>query len=343
MTSTSRLAALLLVLAPPSVAASAASDVVDRFDAAVARLSLTDNAFPEERLRPVRSAADFEVERRLNIEMDFPGDVSGTMYSGLLQGEAAVFTRWGTYLDATVMHNGHIEVTSFDKPTAATGRVDSVAAPGQTSLRRRRSVAPGHVEVPGAYSLHFYFLKHDDVVDRTAQDLHASYVAWWLADLSRRVLPVEPVRVSYVERMSGLTSVAYGDASSLDTFERALRLLDRRYDFGMDRSYKKKFVLLTAGLPMPGTTGVAYEGGNEAIASIAGRKRIVAHEIGHLLGATHEQAETSGWWWGCETNMFPTTSSTRSDCMEYSAANRRAMRSYMRHGPDLRSLRKMVD
>ncbi len=336
-----RFVAVLLVLTPLGAHARATSGPVEQFDAAVAGLSLRDSSPDEARNRVTRSAADFEVGRRLNIAVDFPGDVPATMYSGLLHGEAAVFTRSGQHLDATVMRKGNIEVVSFDASTAPAAGL-SPTIPARTSPRVRRSVGPGHFEDPAAYNLHFFFLKHDDLADRTLRELHANYVAWWLADFSLRVLPVEPIRITYAERASWLTSMPYGRIDSLDNFERMLKFLDHEHNFDMDRTYKRKYVLLTAERPMPGTAGVAFEGGNEAIASVAGLSRIVAHEIGHMLGATHEQAEIRGWW-GCDTNMVPNVSTLRGDCLEYSSANRRAIRSYMRHGPNLTLPRRMAD
>jgi Metallo-peptidase family M12B Reprolysin-like len=343
MVLTPRFAALFLVFTSPPLVASDAASMVERFDAAVARMSPTTGPSVADAVRLKRSAADFLVERRLNIKVDFPGDVEGTMYGGLLHGEAAVFTRSGDHLDVTVMRNGETQVTSFDAPMGGEVPADTVpfvAAPA--SRRMPRSVDPGHVENPAAYVLHFHFLKHDDLIDRDAQELHARYVAWWLADMATNVLPVEPLRASYTDRAPWLTSMEYGDADSLDRFEGTLKALNAYYRFDVTRTYKHKFVLLTAGLPMPGTTGVAFEGGNEAIASVAGRARIVAHEIGHMLGATHAEAETRSWW-GCETNMLPNTSGWRGDCLEYTAANQRAIRSYMRHGPDSLAPRKMAD
>lgn len=340
---TPRRAVLLVLLAPYPAVASAAADMVERFDTAVARMSAPDGSSSQDPLRWRRAATGFVVERRLNITLEFPGDVQGTMYGGFHQGEAAVFTRSGDHLDVTVMRNGDTEVTSFDAPIDGKVPADSSSpTTAPRSGRMARSVGPGHFEDPAAYGLHFHFLKHDDLAHRTAQDLHARYVAWWLADMATHVLPVEPLRASYAERAPWLTSMEYGDAGSLDLFERTLKALDTFYRFNVTQTYKHKFVLLTARLPMPGMTGVAYEGGNEAIASVAGRARIVAHEIGHMLGATHVQAETRGWW-GCETNMLSIGSDWRNDCLEYTAANQRAIRSYLRHGPNTLSPRRMAD
>jgi hypothetical protein len=342
MVSSPRVAASLLLLAFHPLVALASAGMVERFDVAVANLPAAGTSRPEEQVRPRRSSADVVVERRLNIEVDFPYGMHGAMFGGLLRGEPAVFTRSGGRLDATVMRNGGIEVMSFEPAQGARGADFSASATGVRSRRVRRSVPAGHFEDPAAYSLQFDIVKHDDLVHRNAWDLHARYVAWWAANLSIRVLPVEPMHINYVEQVPGLTNMPYGRADSLEAFERALKHMGKGYGFDVESTYKKKFVLLTAGLPMPGTTGVAFQGGNEAIASVGGRDRILAHEIGHMLGATHENAQALGWL-GCETNMLAHTSRLRSDCFRYSSANERAIRSYMRHGPDTHAPRHLAD
>jgi len=337
---------LSLALALDAAAASATDadpGMVARFDAEVARLASADDGPTRASDRTKRSGADFSVKRRLNIDVSFPDDIRGSMYDGLLHGESAVFTRAGDFLDATVMRDGDTEVISFDASAEQLAAVEHAPVKeAPESARIRRSVAPGHFEDPAAYTLQFTFLKHDDLADRNARDLHARFAAWWLADMAVNVLPAEKISASYMAQMPWVTSMAYGGMDSLSLLERTLQVMAPRYALAVDRSYKIKYVLLTAGRPMPGTAGVAYEGGNEAIASVTGRSRIVAHEIGHMLGATHGAGETRGWW-GCETNMLAISSHARNDCLEYSAANRRAIRSYMRHGPDTYAPRLMVD
>ncbi|PTR22448.1 hypothetical protein C8J98_11624 [Luteibacter sp. OK325] len=98
------------------------------------------------------------------------------------------------------------------------------------------------------------------------------------------------------------------------------------------RTYKHKFVLIVNGLPEPARYGRSWQKGADGIASISGRYPELAHQLGHLLGATHRNAEVrfGGWW--CETNMFAPSLLLRSNCYGYSTANMRSIDNYIRTG-----------
>ena len=73
--------------------------------------------------------------------------------------------------------------------------------------------------------------------------------------------------------------------------------------------------------------GLAYFKQKTAIASVAAYGA-AAHEIGHLLGATHEDAELKFNGWVCETYTHPRVPA-RSNCYRYSDRNRANITDYL--------------
>jgi hypothetical protein len=292
------------------------------------------------------AGAGISVERRLPVNLRLSPQVAGAMYAGQLNGEYAVFTRGGDGLHVSLPTAEGVTVVTFlagrDEAwrrtyPAGEGLADEPVA----SYTGELSIKPGHLEDPLAHTPTFHIFVHDDLRDHTVADLHARFTAWWAADLLK-VLPGEPtIFVNYHSRVPWITDMDYEHADVLDRFAVALRQLSLHTELPYGKSYKHKFLLLTAHPAVAKASGLALVGQSEATASIQGRVSVVAHEFGHTLGATHEAA-TSGripsgpwsmmYWYGCDTNMHPVAPSTFS-CLRYSPANERAIRSYMRHGP----------
>jgi hypothetical protein len=149
------------------------------------------------------------------------------------------------------------------------------------------------------------------------------------------------IDVRYYTRVPWITDMDYEHPDVLDRFAIALRQLSLHIDLPYGKSYKHKFLLLTARPAVSKASGLALEGQSEAVATVQGRVSVLAHEFGHTLGATHESAasgrfRTGPWslmnWYRCDSNMHPLAPSTFS-CLRYTPDNERAIRSYMRHGP----------
>jgi len=273
-------------------------------------------------------------EEKLSVNETIPASVyfgdapPARMYRATLNGRPAVLTRGGRRLDITLADGDDVETRVFeagadDAPVHAASPPVAASGGNPAGERVRRSA----VEGDEAQTVDIHMFVHHDVTNlMTREAVHAGYVAWWLAD-ALRVLPFARIDVRYHPPIQGMSDIPYMHGHIL------LEWMDlvRRWagDEDIDESHLRKYVLVTLAAPAPGVGGVAWQGGNAAVASIAGRYRILAHELGHMFGATHAAAEVQyrgGWW--CESNMLATASVFRSNCYRYSAENERRIRRY---------------
>jgi hypothetical protein len=327
------------------------AQVVSRFDAAIAggfpaRLELPvvpslggAGVPPSGRVR--RAAPRLTVTHSLDVAVQMPGLPAGRLFVGQLDDENVVLTRIGPYLDITRARTEGVDVVGYTLGSRQMLR-DAVAAPGGLSpgpVGRPPAGSPAGrtrraIEDPHAFSPTFHVFIHDDV-QATPRRIHAIFVAWWLADVARKVLPTESLRVVYRAAVPGVTDMPYGYPEALENWQNTASAYAALHGLPHGRSYKHKFLLLTRERPMKGANGVAYEGGAEAMASIRGRVNIVAHEFGHTLAAMHADAERRGPLIArCITSMWPGAISGDADCYRYSDDNGRNIRHYLRHGPD---------
>jgi hypothetical protein len=130
--------------------------------------------------------------------------------------------------------------------------------------------------------------------------------------------------------MPGVTDTRYQYLGSLHDWSDAVENFAEEQH--IPRTYKHKFLLVVKGIPEPGRYGRSWQGGSEGIASISGRYPEVAHQLGHLLGARHADAEVRFNRWWCETSMYTPSLLLRSNCYTYSRANMRRIDDYVRTG-----------
>lgn len=281
---------------------------------------------------------DLIVSGELGGDITFVDDSHGRMYDATWHGVPVVATRSGNHLDITSRSPAGIDITGF---TAGSGHIehenlpegnapgDALMPPEAATASRSRVRRSSKTElVPNR--LTFHLMLHDDVSHMSSQHIHAGYVAWWLADLQRNIVSREKVDVLYSQGIRDVTDVRYQYIGSLHDWSDAIRTF--AYENRIPRTYKHKFLLIVKGMPEPERHGRSWQKGNDGIASIGGRYPEVAHQLGHLLGATHANAEVrfGGWW--CETNMYTPSLVLRSNCYGYSTANMRAINDYVRTG-----------
>lgn len=310
-------------------------DSVARFDLAIAaglpaRIPLDGNV-----VTAARAAADaLVVLEAFGGDIVFADGSHGQMYDATWHGSSVVVTRSGNHLDITSLSATGIGITGF---TAGSDAVEYESLPAETTAEKGLPGPSSAFAVPSRTAamtsedlnpsrLTFHLMLHDDV-GVNSQHIHAGYVAWWLADLQRNVLPGKKVDLLYSHRIPGVTDVKYKYIGSLHDWSDVVG--HYALEQGIPRTYKHKFMLIVKGLPEPERHGRSWQKGGEGIASISGRYPEIAHQLGHLLGATHARAEVryGGWW--CETNMYTPSLIVRSNCYGYSAENAYQMREYI--------------
>lgn len=331
-----------LIALVPCVSHARTDNAVDLFDEAIARGLPQTIALDDDTLT---------IESPLDVELHFPnersGDVPASMYLVTWRGEQAVLTRSGTHIDISVPRSGSVEVTGFSSEADGSHHMEtgvphslteSVTRQASSQKMKMPRYAAGKTTIMKAQraaaqpTLIFWLFLHDDTLGVTREHIHASYVAWWLANM-KHILPTQRLSAIYSQHVAGLTDIPYGHESSLKDWSAAVDNYARREKLPrVPGEFEYKFMLVTRDEVAPGASGLAWLGGDEAMASLTGRYTIVAHEYGHTLTASHEDAEvrwSSGW--PCETNLMSSVSPLRANCYRYSAANERRMRRYMAH------------
>ncbi|EKT4455081.1 zinc-dependent metalloprotease family protein [Pseudomonas putida] len=170
---------------------------------------------------------------------------------------------------------------------------------------------------------------HDDLADMHDGQLNEDFFQHWLNEM--RSFSQHPVEVIFQRNIKHITDIAYAGMPSeklLDAFSRQVYAQKRHRLY----SLMDKHLLLTrnsydhSGLNY--NAGLAYLKQKTAIASVAAYGA-AAHEIGHLLGATHEDAELKFNGWVCETYTHPRVPA-RSNCYRYSDRNRANITDYLK-------------
>lgn len=171
---------------------------------------------------------------------------------------------------------------------------------------------------------------HDELAEISDKQLHDDYFQNWLDEM--RSFTHHPIEVIFQRSISGLTDIDYRAMTSnqiLDAFTEEIHVQRSARPF----SFMNKDLLLTkesydrSGLNF--VAGLAHISGNIGIASMSSYA-VPGHEIGHMLSATHENAETDFNGWFCETYMVPARFKLRSNCYRYSELNRAAIADYLR-------------
>lgn len=197
------------------------------------------------------------------------------------------------------------------------------AASADTSVQKKHNKRP----------LVLNLALHDELSAKEVADLTPTYLSWFIEDLSS--ITGRDVQIVWIKNKPGYTDINYrlGDAEKT-MLEWDNRVADLVLSERLDRSKLNKFVLITRHDPAPDVYGKAYLGKRSAIASLT-QKRTIAHEVGHLLSATHDDGQLlpGGFPFTCLSNMKAHEYFFIENCYRYSGKTAQVIRSHLEDMP----------
>ena len=176
---------------------------------------------------------------------------------------------------------------------------------------------------------------HDDVPESSRKTIYAEY----FYPLVRELESFTERKINIVfARGAPHSSFEYKSDDELATLVEweaiAYTLLDEMEKEGLEINDLTKVILVTKDrlnketLGAAGLASQAPPSGKFAIASLQ-TYAAIGHEVGHLLGATHEDSEIQCNGWCAETYVTPTRLSYRSNAYAFSPANRQNIKNYL--------------
>lgn len=170
---------------------------------------------------------------------------------------------------------------------------------------------------------------HDQLDPGEIITLGPDYLEWFIKELSH--VTGRRIQIITVAHTPGMTDFGYRQGDSLQALsDWRSRVMDYIEAKNLPRSTKRhKYILITRYKLTSEVLGIAFSTSGVAIASIRSYNTL-GHEVGHLLGATHENAETRLLSLPpCRTLMYPEHNEFIANCFEFSAKNRQAIHEYV--------------
>ncbi|NID17085.1 hypothetical protein [Luteibacter yeojuensis] len=251
------------------------------------------------------------------------GSGLGRMFLAEIDGRPGTIVRLGDTLDIALAEDDK------DPPSASAGApIDrEYRRAGMPPLASRGKGATRKAAYTPA--LDVWIFLHETAGENDHAKFLNWYVGWWINDLEENVKLEVPIRVSLRDNVPGLTDMDYDAGTDVERIgEVARRGAEHLQAYGVATTPLTKYVLFVDRPPSnwaSGTLGSAVPPYGAAIVSNRGHRHIFAHEVGHLLDATHELAERQFF---CITNMMDNLIGAFS-CKYYSEANNERIRRYV--------------
>ncbi|KPY97456.1 Uncharacterized protein ALO43_04680 [Pseudomonas tremae] len=173
-------------------------------------------------------------------------------------------------------------------------------------------------------NLGLFVIMHDQLTQRERAELKESYLPSLLAQLHD--ITGRRTTVTFIKDEPGLTNFHYRG----DNLEKLLyTLFQASIEYANAKnlprpSERHKYVLVTSNKINGVTHGVAATNYHVAVTSLKDDNTL-AHEVGHLFGAEHEDATG----FPCQTIMWGNASTSIIPCHYFSKANKALIRSYV--------------
>lgn len=174
---------------------------------------------------------------------------------------------------------------------------------------------------------------HEQLNAEQIADLQPSYVSWLVTDLE--FITGREVQIITVENAPGFTDFNYRlDDADKSLYEWNERIIDYVMNNGLPRGKTHKYVLITPEDVSSDFKGIAGLGKRSAIASMSSY-RTLAHEVGHLFGATHADGEfrAAAFPVACNTNMVEVELFFVKNCYHYSKKSAEVIWRYLKDTP----------
>lgn len=183
------------------------------------------------------------------------------------------------------------------------------------------------------YPLNIHVVIHDDLKDYDAHKLNTDYFSWLkteLEEISERSVIFKFINPGTHPDLSGYHYRNTDESIAL----RGWKQLVNKFHSKLTQSYYfnsalNPVLLLTRHSINSGVVGIAYNKNYAAISSI-GMYRAPAHEIGHMLGATHKDSsiDYDGWWHN-SIMLSDSFSQLRGNIYRFSTKNRENIRTHL--------------